>query len=252
MQCLVLKKLNEFWNFLNNFLHSISLVLPLVVTIIFEMAKLALAVESQSMKVVKFYQLFTKSSSNISFDSTRKKPLSLHLKWNSLLYKQTKKYLREEENLQLRKKKEKRKEKKWMLLYSQVCLNYKPDGDQAEKGIQYIFVFLFPMQPKLQNLFHKFTLPYFWPHFYADMYPWDFATLSHGPLHLPHGHHLHPPHQLQQPEGTGAGSGQNQGFFDLCNSFQIFLDCSKIIYRSSGISSNKYPYCWLGRSTVGQ
>ena len=44
-----------------------------------------------------------------------------------------------------------RKEAK-ILLYPQVCLNCKQDGEQQpEKGIQYTFVFLFPMPPQLQN-----------------------------------------------------------------------------------------------------
>ena len=59
--------------------------------------------------------------------------------------------------------KECRKEyKNQVLLYYQVCLHYERAGEQEpEKGIQYTFVFLFPMQPQLQNFksFEKSNFP---------------------------------------------------------------------------------------------
>ena len=40
-----------------------------------------------------------------------------------------------------------------MILSSQICLDYKgqEEGKEAEKGIQYTFLFLFPMHPQMQK-----------------------------------------------------------------------------------------------------
>ena len=43
--------------------------------------------------------------------------------------------------------------RKEVILSSQICLDYKgqEEGKEAEKGIQYTFLFLFPMHPQMQK-----------------------------------------------------------------------------------------------------